>query len=393
MRRFSKGWYQKYQSQRRGWKWSWRHGLTNRAACYWWKQTFLIVEVGLARHHWEHGRKRIPIGRGITKWRPQSGSSSTSEEGNASDSWRSEERKRHCSSIARRWWSKAKIAETKLIVDDDVQRKAEAKTDSEENSGIKNPSGSEGKHVTDEDSLKDSDSSGILICEDFMCFVCRSKRQKTDGMKIDGREIQEHQTGEQDYHWQDGRKKKTWSKKCVITSNVNKSSAQCVFFFAWHGSMSRQCCDVSGDPKLTRWWHGRRVGLDLAERKERKEAITGWILVTLLPNNWSLRQPWISLQPWQNTVLHSIPVKLLWRNIWLFCVLELRLGTPGSDQEKRSVSQFHHQKFTSSIFSVILFRMYTLWCGEVFNKTYRNESSIFPQHVGECPQLESRQNP
>ena len=47
-------------------------------------------------------------------------------------------RERHCSSIARRWWGKAKIAEAQLIVDDDFQKKAEAKIDSEENSGIKN---------------------------------------------------------------------------------------------------------------------------------------------------------------------------------------------------------------------------------------------------------------
>ena len=46
-------------------------------------------------------------------------------------------KERRCSSIARRWWSKAKIAETKLIIDDDFQRKAEAKIDNEKNSGQK----------------------------------------------------------------------------------------------------------------------------------------------------------------------------------------------------------------------------------------------------------------
>ena len=34
-------------------------------------------------------------------------------------------KERHCSSIGSRWWSRAKIAETKLIIDDDFQRKAE----------------------------------------------------------------------------------------------------------------------------------------------------------------------------------------------------------------------------------------------------------------------------
>ena len=43
-------------------------------------------------------------------------------------------KERHCSSIARRWWIKAKIAETKLIFDKDLRRKAEAKIDDEKNS-------------------------------------------------------------------------------------------------------------------------------------------------------------------------------------------------------------------------------------------------------------------
>ena len=59
----------------------------------------------------------------------------------------------------------------------------------------------------------------------------------------------------------------------------------------------------------------------------------------------------------------------------------------------RSMLQLHHQKVITSIFSTTLFRMHTLWCAEVFGKTYRNDSSIFPQHDahGVCPQLESRQ--
>ena len=36
-------------------------------------------------------------------------------------------KERHCCSIARKWRSKAMIAETQLIIDDAFQRKAEAK--------------------------------------------------------------------------------------------------------------------------------------------------------------------------------------------------------------------------------------------------------------------------
>ena len=92
-----------------------------------------------------------------------------------------------------------------------------------------------------------------------------------------------------------------------------------------------------------------------------------------------------SLQPWQLTILNRIPAKLFCRNIWLF-FLELLLGTPNSDQEKRLVSQPHHQTFIASLLSLWL-------CFECTH--FGAVSSIFPQHFarGECPQLESRQNP
>ena len=40
-------------------------------------------------------------------------------------------KEKHCPSIVRRWLSKAKIKEEKLIMDDDVQRRAEATIDNE----------------------------------------------------------------------------------------------------------------------------------------------------------------------------------------------------------------------------------------------------------------------
>ena len=96
-------------------------------------------------------------------------------------------KERLCFSIARMWWSKAKNAETKLIIDDDFQRKAEAKIDNEKNSGQKDTewqtvgrkrrTKAEGRHAIDEDSLKHSDSSVNLICENSMCqIVGRRKR-------------------------------------------------------------------------------------------------------------------------------------------------------------------------------------------------------------------------
>ena len=151
-------------------------------------------------------------------------------------------KERHCSSIARRWWSKAKIAETKLIIDDDFHRKAEAKIGNAKNSGQtesewqivrrRRRTKAEGRHATDEDSLKDSDSSVSLISEDSMCqFVGRRKRQRTDGMKIDGRGRQEHQKEDKiipDKTDEDTkeRQKDLEQETCVITWNVNKSSAQ-----------------------------------------------------------------------------------------------------------------------------------------------------------------------
>ena len=100
--------------------------------------------------------------------------------------------------------AKLKLPETKLIIDDDFQRKAEAKIDIEKNSEQKEPewqivrrrrrTKAEGRHATDEDSLQDSDSSVSLICEGSVCqIVGRRKRQRTDGMKIDERGRQEHQ--------------------------------------------------------------------------------------------------------------------------------------------------------------------------------------------------------
>ena len=94
----------------------------------------------------------------------------------------------------------------------------------------------EGRHTTDEDSLKDSDSSVGLICENSVCEIAgRRKRQRTNGMKIDGRRRQEHQEDEKiiaDKTDEDTkeRQKDLEQEKCVITWNVNKSSAQYDFF-------------------------------------------------------------------------------------------------------------------------------------------------------------------
>ena len=90
----------------------------------------------------------------------------------------------------------------------------------------------EDRHAADEDPLKDSDSSVSLISEDSECqFVVRRKRQRTDGMKIDGRRRQEHQKENKIFtHKTDedtkGRQKGLEKEICVITWNVHKSLAQ-----------------------------------------------------------------------------------------------------------------------------------------------------------------------
>ena len=71
----------------------------------------------------------------------------------------------------------------------------------------------------------------IGICENSVCeIVVRRKRQRTDGMKIDGRRRQEHQkedkiTTDQTDEDTKERQKDLEQEICVITWNVNKSSA------------------------------------------------------------------------------------------------------------------------------------------------------------------------
>ena len=79
---------------------------------------------------------------------------------------------------------------------------------------------------------KENNSSLSLIAEDSECqFVGRRKRQRTDGMKIDGRRWQEHQnenkivTDKTDEDTK-GRQQGLEEEICVVTWNVNTSSAQ-----------------------------------------------------------------------------------------------------------------------------------------------------------------------
>ena len=86
-------------------------------------------------------------------------------------------------------------------------------------------------HVNDENYLKESDSIVSLICEDSMNqLVDRRKRQRTNGMKIYRRRMQEHQEEKKkitDKTDEDKERRKDLEPEiCVVTWNVNKSSAQ-----------------------------------------------------------------------------------------------------------------------------------------------------------------------
>ena len=114
-------------------------------------------------------------------------------------------KEKHCSSIVRRWWSNAKNKGENLNLDDDFfHRKTDAKIDNAKNSGetesewqivrSRRKTKDDDRHAVNEVSLKEHDSSVSLISEDSECqFVVRTKRQRTDGMKIDARRRQEHQ--------------------------------------------------------------------------------------------------------------------------------------------------------------------------------------------------------
>ena len=127
----------------------------------------------------------------------------------------------------------------KLIIDDDLKRKAEAKIEFEENSGQielewqvvrRRRMRVEGRHVTDEDSQKDSDSFMSLKCEDSLFQgIGRRKRQWTDGMKIDGRRKQQHQKENKiitDKTDEDTKEKHLEQERCGIRWNFSTSSAQ-----------------------------------------------------------------------------------------------------------------------------------------------------------------------
>ena len=132
----------------------------------------------------------------------------------------------------RRRWSNTKTVHTELIIGDDFQRKAEAKIENEEVSGCQ-----EKKHKklkkgqdTGEASSEDSVSSVNTIQSDSLCRdVGRRKRQRTELKEIDGREKQEHQKENKTTETEDDEKKRGKDLEhqiCVITWNVNKSSAQ-----------------------------------------------------------------------------------------------------------------------------------------------------------------------
>ena len=101
------------------------------------------------------------------------------------------------SSGIRRRWSRKKNAETELIVGDDFQRKAEAKIEFEGDSGQKEPewqlvrrrrrTKAEGRQDSDEDSLKDSDSSVSLIRYDSLCQGVGRRKKIEDGFEEDRR--------------------------------------------------------------------------------------------------------------------------------------------------------------------------------------------------------------
>ena len=152
-------------------------------------------------------------------------------------------KEKHCSSIVRRWWSNAKNKGENLNLDDDFfHRKTDAKIDNAKNSGqtesewqivrSRRKTKDDDRHAVNEVSLKEHDSSVSLISEDSECqFVVRRKRQRTDGMNIDARRRQEHQkenkivTHKTDEDTK-GRQKGLEEEICVVTWNVNKSSAQ-----------------------------------------------------------------------------------------------------------------------------------------------------------------------
>ena len=105
------------------------------------------------------------------------------------------------------------------------------------------------------------------IRSDSLCRdVGRRKRQRTESKEIDGREKQEHQKENKTTETEDDEKKRGKDLEhqiCVITWNVNKSSAQYDFL-----------CDMAQCQanvvmfQETPNWHGGRTGMDLAERTE-----------------------------------------------------------------------------------------------------------------------------
>ena len=172
--------------------------------------------------------------------------------------------------------------ETKLNVDDAFQKKADTKIESEKNSGQKEPEWqivrrrrramSEGKHVTDDESLKDSDSPGSFNGEDSLFFVDRRKRRRTDEMKIDGREAQEHKRDKIIAHKTDEDKKERREdleqEICVITWNVHESSAQYDFL----RDMAQCQANVVIFQETQKWQtDGTADGLGWTLLKEKKE--------------------------------------------------------------------------------------------------------------------------
>ena len=92
-----------------------------------------------------------------------------------------------------------------------------------------------------------------FLCEPhfrgFCVSICRQKKKTEDGWDDRWKRKAGTPKREQYHHWQDGRRqerqKDLEEEICVITWNVNKSSAQ--YDSAWHGSMSGQINNVSGD--------------------------------------------------------------------------------------------------------------------------------------------------
>ena len=138
-------------------------------------------------------------------------------------------------------WSRTKNAETQLIIGEDFHKKAEAVIEVGKGSGQREPgrqivrrrrTEAKGRKDAEEDSFKDNDSSvGIVHCDPLCQSVGKRVRQRTDVKKTDGRDMQEHQkenkiTDEKADDDKKEREKDLEHEICVITWNVNKSSAQ-----------------------------------------------------------------------------------------------------------------------------------------------------------------------